>query len=119
MNLPHWRVPDSHAFDEDVFTMIRLYELRPQIMAFAENSLAHRYAAFCHVCQSSPRFSLVPITFFPTILSAPVPRPPRLIVGLAIQNPRTGDSDVLLLEGVDERRIVHQLRALPASEYQR
>src|ERR1700730_2525396 len=107
MNLPHRRVLDRHAFDQDVFATIRLYELRPQVLAFAESSLAHRNAALGHVSQRSPCFSLIPITLFPTILRAPVPRPPRLIVGLAIQNSRTSDGDVLLLEAIDERRIVH------------
>ena len=39
-----------------------------------------------------------------------------LLIGLAVQRSLAGDGDVLALEGVDERRVVHQLHAFEARE---
>src|SRR4249920_737265 len=52
MDLPHRRVDDGDAIDEDVATAVRLDEIRPEPMAFAENPLAHRHAASSEVHQS-------------------------------------------------------------------
>ena len=40
-------------------------------------------------------------------------------VGLAVERPGAGDRDVLRLEGIDERRVVHQLGAFEAREDER
>ena len=45
------------------------------------------------------------------------PRPPMPLAGLTVERAAAGDGDVLLLEGVDERRVVHQLDALPSGEH--
>src|SRR5437764_1232219 len=39
MNLPHRRVDNCDAFDEDVLAAVGLYELRPQVVALAEDSI--------------------------------------------------------------------------------
>src|SRR5688572_13149214 len=88
-------------------------------MTVAENTLVDRYAALGHVYQGGPASPLIGVALFPTILRSPVPRPPGLIVGLSIKNSGPGDSDILLLEGINERRIVHQLHAFPTAEYDR
>jgi hypothetical protein len=50
---------------------------------------------------------------------AVLPGPPMVGVGLAVERPAAGDRDVLLLERVHERRVVHQLDALPSREHGR
>ena len=42
-----------------------------------------------------------------------------IAVSIAVDYAFTGQRDVLLLECIDERRVVHQLHAFPASENQR
>src|SRR5438105_3792940 len=105
MNFPHWRIDNVNAFDENIARAIRLNEVRPQIFTFAEDSILHGNAAFAKIEQfanTGARRSFS--TFF-----APGPRPPVLIRSGAIERTSARDCDVLLLEGVDERRVVHAL----------
>src|SRR6202171_1648867 len=48
-----------------------------------------------------------------------LPGPPVRLVGLTVERSLAGDGDVFALEGVDERRVVHQLDALPPREHVR
>src|ERR1051325_6517963 len=119
MNLPHGRVRDRDAFDKDVLTAVGLNELRSQVVAFAEHTLAHRHVLFHHLRERVARLQLVRVAFLPPALGAALPRPPVRCVALAVERAFARDGDVLLLEGVDEGRVVHQLHPLPTREDQR
>ena len=73
-----------------------------------------RHAASSEVDQSVAR--LPPVSIAPPFAT---PVPPVVRVRLAVERPGAGDRDVLRLERVDERRVVHQLDAFPAREHDR
>src|SRR5947208_643364 len=41
------------------------------------------------------------------------------LVGVAVDGALSGDPDVFLFEGIEERRVVHALHAFPAREHER
>src|SRR5262245_40023908 len=98
-----------HAFDQHILTTIRLNEHRPQETAFAEDTLADRRAFGNVFVECRARLALFRIALLPATTGASFPRPPMLAVGVAIDDTRAGDGDVLLFEGVNERRVAHQL----------
>src|SRR5215210_4083890 len=81
-------------------------------MALAEDALSDRHAAITHFAQTANVFRR---TGGRAPGSAPCPGPPVLVRGRAVERAAPRDGDILLLESVDERRIVHALRALPTS----
>ncbi len=105
MDLPHRRGDDGQALDQHVLATIGLDEHRADGVAGSEHPLGHRRARLAHVAQAlavadhAGRRALDPV-------------PPVIGVGLAVQGPLAGQGDVVLVQGVDERRIVHQLDAL-------
>ena len=116
VDLPHRRVRDRHALDEHVAATVGLYELRAQVVAFAEDTLLDRHPALGHLEEPVAAFLLVHAARRPAVLFAALPRPPVHVVGLPVERTAARDGHVLLLEGVDERRVVHHLDALPARE---
>ena len=116
MNLPHRRTPERHALDQDILAAIRLEEHWPQITSFAEDPFANGRAFGDVVIENSPRFTLIRIAFLPTAACSSFPWPPMFAVRLAVNDAFTGDGDVPLLEGIDERRITHQFHPFPARE---
>lgn len=85
-------------------------------MAPTENAIADRDAVFRHLEERISIRSLLVHTLFPAVLRTTVPRPPVFIVTLAVECAFSSDRDVLLFEGVDERRIVKELDPFPARE---
>ena len=98
MDLPHRRVDDPHALDENVPAPVRLNELRAQIRSIAEDALCHRSSRFRQAEQPLARCDLVRS---PSPLDI-LPGPPVRFARLAIECSFSGDRDVLLLEGIDE-----------------
>src|ERR1700752_1611666 len=98
MNLPHRRVLNRDAFDQDVLAAIRLNKLWPEIVALAEDAFAHGHAFFRHREECRSIRALVAHAFFPAVLWPTVPWPPMLVVALAVKRAFAGDGDVLLLK---------------------
>src|SRR5207237_8271654 len=82
-------------------------------------SLIHWGSARHVVIEPGARFALLGIAFLPTPARPAFPWPPMIAVSIAVDYAFAGQRDVLLLECIDERRVVHQLHAFPASENQR
>src|SRR4030095_5033444 len=95
---------------------MRLKEVRPEISAFAEEALIHRRAVGHHFHQLRSRSFGASITLLPTAGLPPRPRPPILTTSIAVEDACASNCDVLLLERVDEWRVIHQLHAFPAGE---
>ena len=87
----------------------------PKVVALAEAALGDRNPLLAHLEQAVPRRRLR--AFGRT--ATPFPVPPVVVAGLTVQRAPAGDGDVALFERVDERRVVHQLDALPAREDRR
>src|SRR5262249_1916797 len=92
MNLPHRRVANSDAVDEDVLAAVGLDELRAQVMTIAEDTVIDWNAFFSHLEQ---RVAIGTRLVFP--------RPPVIVVALAVEYAVAGDGDVALTESVNER----------------
>ena len=116
VEFPHRRVDDTEAFDQDILAAVRFDELRTEVAAVAEDAFGDGDVFLGLVNEFVPRCFLVRVAFLPTAVRAAFPRPPVVAIGLAVEGAGAGDRDVLLLEGVDERRVVHALDALPAGE---
>src|SRR5205823_6536798 len=84
-----------------------------------EQTLRDWNAPLRHIQQSFPRGVVVGGAARPAELLAAFPRPPVSLVRLAIERALARHRDVFPLERVDERRIVHELRALEAREHRR
>src|SRR5205823_14683649 len=110
MNFPHRRIDDVNAFDQDIARTIRLNEIWPQVITLSEDSILYRHTALAIIEQltnTGARGSFA--SFF-----ASGPSPPVLIRSRAIERAASRNSDVLLLEGVNKRRVVHALSAFEA-----
>src|ERR1044071_1099697 len=102
MDLPHRRIDDVNPFDQNIARTIRLNEVWPQKITFAEGSIFHRHTALAEIEQlanAGSRRSFAP--FF-----ASGPRPPVLIRSRAVKCPASRDRNVFLLKRVDEWRVV-------------
>jgi len=115
--LPHRRVQQRHAFDQNVFTLIWLNELRPQKVPFAEDTLFDRCAPFAKREQLIPVVGLFRLACLPPALGLPLPRPPESAVGVSIERALAGDGDILLLEGIDEGGEVQQFHTFPPGKH--
>src|SRR5581483_4921437 len=92
---------------QDVARAIGLNEVRPQIFAFAKDAIFHRHAAFTVIEQLANTTARECFVVSPSTS----PCPPVFIRRVSIKSSGARDRDVLLLKGVDERRIVHALGA--------
>jgi len=75
--------------------------------------------SFSAVSTAVRAFRLVWITLSPGAIGLALPRPPVLAIRLSVQDGRAADSDVRLVEDVDERRVVHALVTFEAGRHQR
>src|ERR1051325_2936088 len=110
MDLPHRGIDDVNTFDQYVARAIRLDEVWPQVLAFAEDSVFHRHTAFAIIEQlanTAARGRFI-------IAATAGPCPPILIRRSTVECSTSGDRDVFLLECVNERRVVHALSAFEA-----
>src|SRR5437660_5002322 len=110
MNSPHRRIDDVNAFDQDIARTIRLNEIWSQVVSFSEDSILHRHSALTVIEQLADAGTGGSFAAF----FASGPRPPVLIRSRAIERAATCNSDILLFERVDERRVVHALSAFEA-----
>src|SRR6266702_5622217 len=117
MNLPHRRTSKRDSFDQNVLTAIWLQEHRTQITSFPEDSFAHGGAFRDVLVKQTAGVALFVITFFPATARASFPRPPIFAISLAVDDPFAGDRDVLLLKGIDKRRVAHQFHTFPTREH--
>ena len=104
---------DGDAVDEDVLAAVWLDEVRPQERPGPEHALRDRHAARAHLEEACAGRHL---RGFGRQGPGALPGPPVLVARLAVERALAGDRDVALLEGVDERRVVHQLDAFPPRE---
>src|SRR5215469_12613171 len=88
-------------------------------MSRPEHALGHGRRSLRHVKEQVAIFGLVRLALLPSTMRSTLPRPPMLTIGVAVNCALTRDRDVSLLQGVDERRIVHQLHAFPSREHKR
>src|SRR5437016_1284325 len=102
MELPHRRMPERDAFDQNILAAIRLEQVRTQITSLAEDSLAHGRALGNHFLKQGSRFARAGVSLLPSAAGAPGPRPPIFAISLAIDYTFAGDCDVLLLKGIDK-----------------
>src|ERR1700728_1771952 len=107
MHLPHRRVQQRYIFEEHILATIGLNELWPQIVTFAENTLAHGNAAFRHMEKLTAVLLLVHVSQLPPAVGAALPCSPMLAIAIAVNRSLAGDGNVLLLERIDEGRVVH------------
>jgi len=113
VDLPHRRPQYGHVGDNHVLAPVGLDEHRAQVVPGAEHALVHRHAVVGHFLRELVISVLVRLALMPPELGLALPRPPVRVVCLPVECARAGDADVSLLEGVDERRVVHQFDALP------
>ncbi len=113
MGTPEGGVDDGHAFDEDVPAAVGLDERRPQEVTGTVHPLRDRHAVFGLFAQAVAVGDLRA-----GMVGAPFPRPPVRLVGAAVERPLAGDGHVLALEGVDQRRVIHQLDAFPPRQHE-
>ncbi len=99
------------SLDEDVAAAVGLDEAVAQVVAGAEDALLDGHAALGHLAQAADVFVRARTL---TVRAAPRPAPPVLVRRRAVERAAPRHRDVLLLEGVDERRVVHALRPLEA-----
>src|SRR6185295_16815239 len=93
----------------------RLDKVRPEVTAFPEHSFREWNIPRAHVEQAPSRFT----NGLNVSTAAAGPDPPMFAIGVPVQGSFACDRDVLLAVGVDERRIIHALSALPSRGYQR
>src|SRR5262249_30051450 len=98
MKLPHRRIPERHAFNQNILAAIWLNKVRPQVTTFAKDAFTDGSTFGDHLHQRRSRFARVRVARFPTASLAPRPRPPVFAIGPAIKNALARDRDVLLLE---------------------
>src|SRR5438132_3267508 len=110
MNFPHRRIDDMNPFDQDVARTIRLNEIWPQVITFSEHSILNRHTALAVIQQLANAGAGGSFASF----FASGPSPPVLIRSRAIKCPAARDRNVLLLERVNKRRVVHALSAFEA-----
>src|SRR5215471_16365318 len=106
MKLPHRRIPERDAFDQDILAAMRLDKIRPQITALTKHAFTYRCAFGDHLLEQSPCLSRAGVACFPTASLTTGPRPPVLAISLTIKHALAGNGHVLLLKRIYERRIV-------------
>src|ERR1017187_10222276 len=109
----HRRVDDGEVLDLHVGATVGLHEHGPQIAAVAELALPDWYTLLRHLAQRGAGLALI-LAVRPSLSG---PRPPVLAVRLTIQGAPAGDGDILLVERVNEGRVVHALQPLKAREH--
>ena len=118
VQLPHGRVGDGDALDQNVGALDGLVEVGAQIVAFAEDALLCGGAVVGHLAQQLD----VVVTGLgdgAVRVDGAGPVPPVVLVSLTVEGALAGQSDVLLLIGVDQRAPVVQLGAFVVGEHQR
>ena len=96
---------------------VRLDEVRPQVAALAEHALGDRHAALGHVQQALPRRVAVRRAVRPAESALPFHGHQCSSSAWPSSVPSPVMAMFSLLERVDERRVVHQLRALEARQH--
>src|SRR6185503_9413060 len=86
-------------------------------MAFTKDAFSYLNTFFSHREQRRPVCSLVAHAFFPAVCRASIPGPPVLVVTLSIERSFSSDRDVLLLERINERRVIQQFDTFPTREH--
>ena len=119
IQFPHGGIANAHAFNQHVSRAVRLEKRRAQIVALAEDALAHRHILVAHGYQSVGVGARVGSARLAAEPGAARPRPPMVLVALAVQHARAGHGDIGLLESVDQRRVVHAFGAFEPRQHQR
>src|SRR6185437_11276501 len=86
VQLPHGRVPYSEVLEQDVLATVRLDEVRPEVVPFAEDAILHRRALIAHADQG---VAIAMETGNSTLRAASGlahPAPPIFVAGLSVQN---------------------------------
>src|SRR5215510_9113913 len=83
-------------------------------MSLAKDSFSNWNTFLGHLEQRVAIRSLMRHPFFPAVLWTSVPVPPMSWSALTIERAFTGDRNVLLFEGIDERRVVEKLDTFPS-----
>src|SRR5205814_665998 len=83
----------------------------------AELAFRNGYTLLHHLAQRGAGLALIRLVGFRSAFAAP--RPPVLRAGLAVEHSSAGDGDILLVQRVDERRVVHAFHPLEAREHHR
>src|SRR5205807_4257166 len=99
MNLPHRRMPERHAFNQNILAAMWLNQVRSQITFITKHALAHGRALGNHLLKQSPCLARVGIALLPSAALPTRPRPPVFAISLAVNYSFTGDRDVLLFKG--------------------
>ena len=92
IELPHRGVLDGEVFEKNVRTAIGLDEVWAKKMSFAEDALGDGSVFIAHGDDS-----------LSVVARGAGPRPPVLMIGLAIQRSRAGHGDIGFPEGIDKR----------------
>src|SRR6185437_5180958 len=111
MDFPHRRVNNPYPLDKDVLTTVGLYETISQVMAVAKHALLYRHTAIAQLAQSG---YVSPGRWVAAGRCSARPLPPVIVGRRAIEHATASDRDVLLLKGVNERRVVHTFGSLEA-----
>src|SRR5437899_7393898 len=102
MHLPHGSVFEGDSGDQYILATVGFNELRPQVVAFSEDTIFHRDTLLCHLKERFAVFILIRLSCSPAAIDTPLPGPPVFAIGVAVNRPAAGDRDVLLLKGIDE-----------------
>ncbi len=117
VDVPHRRVAQGHARDDDARAAVRADETRTQVVPVTEDPLADRHAVVAHLREQRPVGALVGQSGVPAVLAGTDPVPPMLVVALGVEHACAGDADVSLTVRVDQGRVVVHLDPLPAGEH--
>src|SRR5450756_360052 len=109
----HRRVDDGDVLNLHVGAAVGLHEHGPQPGAVAELALRDGCTLLDHLGQGGAGLGLI-LVVRPSLSG---PRPPVLGVRLAVQSAAAGDPDILLVQRVNEGRVVHALHPLKAREH--
>ena len=114
MHHPEGRAQQGDAFEQNVFTLIKVDELWAQAFSL-ELALLDGGAGF-GILEQQRAAHLLAFDGLgsPAVGVLATHRPPRLVGAVAIDGAAAGDGDVLLAVGIDAGLIVHEVHALPA-----
>src|SRR5437667_10860810 len=115
MHHPERCIADRQTFDENVPAPIRLDERRPQVMARAVHPVRNRHALLGLL---EEKRAIGELRLWRMTLADRLPIPPMRLISLPVERALAGDRDILAIERVDQRRIVHPLDAFPTRHHQ-
>ena len=120
MDDPEGRAQQGDIFDEDTLALVQVDHLGAQAVARTVASLVHGHPVFS-LFQQLWATGFLPLVYGHALLESEFggthPGPPCLTAATTIDGAFTGNGDVLLLIGIDQRAEVPAVQSLPAGRH--